>query len=200
MKYIILPLLLLSLSIYWLGALEEINNLYITDDGWLSVYGDQHRNKLLEEAKMTRESLPSKDFPEGNWGAVTNGCQLSLRFTKTTYTNGEPIEAILLLRNVTNQNVNCRYLPAVGRLDGPARFDIISDSGEIIPEQMPPGELFLGSMNWPLPNAQHRYLEHLNKGYQLTNGTFTACAVVRVLFSSRPVEIKSATVPIKIEN
>lgn len=191
------------------AKVEETNEIYVT-------YSSEHRvmivsNKiqladpahdpgLIAEAKKTRESLPAKDFPEGNLGEATNGCQLSLRFTKATYTNGEPIEAILLLRNVTNQIVKYRYLYEVDRFDGPARFDVVSDSHETIPG--PQTRSFIGGSSmiseWPLPNTQHKYVEHLNSGYTLTNGTYTVCAVVRSADFSHAVEIRSAPVTIKI--
>src|SRR5579863_10307388 len=48
-------------------------------------------SKTKVETNDPREFLPAKDFPEGNWGEPFNGLQLSLRFAKQTYTNGEPI-------------------------------------------------------------------------------------------------------------
>ena len=155
----------------------------------------------VEAAKKSRESLPAEEFPEGNWGVVTNGCQLSLRFTKTNYTNGEPVEVILLLRNVTNQTARLNYLRRAELLDGPATFQIISDSGKVIPEHYPSAQLFEGGFiaTCPLPGTQHKYVEHLNRGYDLTNGTYNVRAVIRMTNNSPPTEVKSAPVTIKIK-
>ena len=106
---------------------EETNEIYVTEDNF-GFFADQHsaglhHDKLLAEAKKTRESLPSKDFPEGNWGEVINGLQLSLRFDKQTYTNGEKITAIMLIRNTTNQAI--RYLN-----DFPIEFSVITTDGQ----------------------------------------------------------------------
>ena len=77
MKIIILVFLLLSLSIVLSVPVDGTNKLYITDDGWLSVYAgeptDTHRKALIEQAKKTMESLPAEDFPEGNWGKLQTG-------------------------------------------------------------------------------------------------------------------------------
>src|SRR5437867_456520 len=93
--------ILILLLVYRITHAEETNKLFITDNGFL--VADHER--LLEEAKKSKESLPAEAFPEGNWGSPKKGFQLSLRFDKPTYTNGENITAIILLRNVTNTTV-----------------------------------------------------------------------------------------------
>ena len=46
---------------------------------------------------------PAEDDPEGHWGAPSEGYQLSIRLEKETFTNGEPITASVLLRNVSDR-------------------------------------------------------------------------------------------------
>ena len=189
---------------------DETNELYVTDNSVGIVYSENaaiaHHAALVEEAKKTRESLPAKDFPEGNWGEATNGIQLSLRFTKETYTNGEPIEAILLLRNVTNQMVKLGYLRQVDSLDGPARFQVLSDSGSLIPEHYYnpiANQIMSGGSSrlCPLPGTQQRYVEHLDGEYRLTNGTYSVHAIIGMSYYSPTItEVKSAAVTIKIED
>jgi hypothetical protein len=48
---------------------------------------------------------PSKDDPDGRWGSETGGLILSLRFQETAFLKGDPINAIILIRNVTNKEV-----------------------------------------------------------------------------------------------
>ena len=55
------------------------------------------------DASSLKESRPAKDDPEGHWGEVREGTQLSLRLDKDTYTNDEPINADILLRNVSEK-------------------------------------------------------------------------------------------------
>ena len=59
----------------------------------------------IQKAQREQESRPSKEDPGGNWGPVVEGFQLSLRFEKETYTNGEPVRAYVLLRNVSDRSL-----------------------------------------------------------------------------------------------
>ena len=176
---------------------EETNKYYLTDDGFLPFHHDQ----LLEEAKKAQESLPVKDFPEGNWGIIQDGFQLSLRFEKQTFTNGEPIPATLLLRNITNQDLEFLKFPAPW-LEGPIMFKIASSTtGEIIPQRESGGGVFSGSTYGRLrPDSQVKYLERLNRAYDLTNGTYTVWAYKSIGFPTPTSEVKSAPVAIKIED
>jgi hypothetical protein len=191
---------------------EETNEVYVIDDPVGIVFiGENaakvHHAELVQQAQKikTRESLPAKDFPEGNWGEVTNGFQLSLRFNKTAYTNGESIETILLLRNVTNQVIQLGYSKLLDSLDGPAKFQILSDTGQVIPEHY-----YSPIPNWlpganvdksPQPGTQRRYVEHLDGEYHLTNGTYSVCASISMSYYGSPItQVKSAPVTIKIED
>jgi hypothetical protein len=55
--------------------------------------------KKQPDSKYRDEVLPSADDPQGNWGAITNGIQLSIRFYQTNFTNGGPVFAVILWRN-----------------------------------------------------------------------------------------------------
>ena len=61
--------------------------------------------KRIKDAAKLPESHPAEQDPEGHWGEATNGLQISLRFEKQTFTNGEPVNAVMFMRNVTNQPV-----------------------------------------------------------------------------------------------
>jgi hypothetical protein len=82
-------------------------NVFLTDNGFLFWYkpsGERLINlKKIEEAKKLPECRPAQQDAEGHWGLITNGFQLSLRFKKIMFTNGESIMATILIRNVTNQ-------------------------------------------------------------------------------------------------
>lgn len=84
----------------------------------------------LVAGKIPRECLPAKDFSEGNWGQVTNGCQVSLRFSKQAFTNGEPIEGIILMRNVTNQPIPVLVHPS-GRWDDLVGYVVSNRLGKL---------------------------------------------------------------------
>jgi hypothetical protein len=205
-----ITLFLLLFSIFTLAKAEETNELYLTYDN-SGIYAPKaeelHHQKLLAEAKKTRESLPAKDFPEGNWGESVNGLQLSLRFGKHLFTNGEPITAILLARNTTNRYVQYGATPnRRGNGDGPISFIATTAAGEVLKNEEPPW--FIGGYNYMIaPQMQRKHLELLNEKYSLTNGTYFihASVIIGVVKSAvgKPViewpEVKSADVPIKIE-
>jgi hypothetical protein len=85
------------------------HEVYVTDDR--TVY--HHETNLLTEARLraalaAKDSRPAEADPEGNWGAAVEGFQLSIRLDKATYTNGEPIAARVILRNVSGGDLKYR--------------------------------------------------------------------------------------------
>src|SRR5215472_4660471 len=79
--------------------LAQTNEYFVTEE--------DHTNKYfiptpeqIKQARHAKESRPAKEDPEGNWGAVNEGFQLSIRLSKSTFTNGEPVVATIILRNV----------------------------------------------------------------------------------------------------
>jgi hypothetical protein len=217
MKLGLTPLLLsLFLQVNLLANADETNELYLTETTPGVVYSgnsiEQHHDQLFFEAKTNRESLPAKYFPEGNWGNITNGCQLSLRFDKQIYTNGEPITAIILIRDTTNRSIlfiNDHFQNE----DGPFLLLATTDTGQPVPakaviQAMAGGA---GATGGVARHTQRKYLERLNNRYDLTNGAYLIQAAIEILsFQTRVVngkpngpmwlEIKSAAVPIKIES
>lgn len=82
------------------------SGVFVTDDGklfWSNSSGQRlmPTNKI-NAAQKSPESRPADEDPEGSWGRVQNGFQLSIRTDKRSYAVGEPIKATILLRNVTN--------------------------------------------------------------------------------------------------
>jgi len=78
-------------------------DIFITDRDSVfnAVDGAQVLRTSMEEALKLPECRPAQRDSEGNWGEVTNGWQLSLRFPKATYSVGEPVEGMIILRNVS---------------------------------------------------------------------------------------------------
>jgi len=149
-------------------------NLFLTDNGFLFWYkssGERVVNiKTIKEAEQSKESRPDNQDPEGHWGQTTNGFQVSLRFEKEKYTNGEPVLATMLMRNVTGKpETYFRPIYIVATKDGKVlrRKD---DTGLIEITMLPEISLF--------PQTQHRYQETLNQIYDLTpSGEYTFQAV-----------------------
>jgi hypothetical protein len=165
---------------------SETNRLFVTiNDGGENV--SDYKNG-------TDEHLPAEQFPAGNWGQATNGIQVSLRFDKPDYTNGEPITATILVRNISSQRMPYRKFYVSGR-DGPVRFDVSSASNRHV-EGMPVGE------NCSIMGAdiraggQNKFVERFDKEFYLTNGTYFVQAYVDTGFLR--VCAESAKVPITI--
>ena len=180
--------ILIAVSVLLLGNFltiaDETNLFYITDDTHLFDPAGMRENmnpKKIEVAKTMRECLPAKDFPEGNWGDVQGGYQMSLRFGKSVFTNSESIMAILLLRNVTNNTVLYDALP-VGYSDGPIGFEVTDSNGRNISQHLYTvghieGNQFVAGV---VPLAQVKFLERLDKRFDLTNDSYSVQANVRV--------------------
>jgi len=180
----------------------ETNVFYINDGG----HEEFSYSKNIQMAKTAQESLPAKDFPEGNWGAVQDGFQLSMRFEKKIFTNGEPIVVTLLLRNVTNSDVRLSYshLP-VGYSDGPIGFQIISAAGTgMTQHKYELDGVINGALPTLFPGTQAKFSERLDKRFDLTNGIYSVRAITTAWIgigtpARKEVSIKSAEVKIAIQ-
>ena len=165
-----------------------------------------------EEAKQSRESLPANDFTEGNWGQPFHGIQLSLRFDKKDYANGEPITAILLVRNVTNHYVSVAGSIKTGG-NGPIDFIVTDIDGHKLSSMWKNVAASVSAnpgISIPA-QAQRKFYEQLDKIYDLTNGTYLVQAsleyplIIKRSPEGKPFELEwkqitSAPVQIKIES
>lgn len=89
--------------------LSSLTNIFLNvEDFRFAVYGMKVAEIDIEKLKQARESdecKPESQDPKGHWGKAVEGFRLSLRFAKTSYTNGEPIEAIVLVRNISQRTL-----------------------------------------------------------------------------------------------
>jgi hypothetical protein len=144
-------------------------NLFLTDGGGRPLFWYRRSGERLielsriEEAQRSRESRPASEDPEGHWGPATNGFQLSLRFEKEAYTNGEPVVATMLVRNVSN--VRQRYAFS-------ARVSA-AKSGSPLKRKDDTGLTIITSYRFLHPQTQARYQETINHVYDLTPGEYT---------------------------
>ena len=135
-----------------------------------------------------RECLAAQDFPEGNWGEIEAGYQVSLRFAKKSFTNGEPITAIVLVRNTLNQRLPDQRMGYLNDIymnnDGPAMLTVTSSNGQALPAE--PLDLTAprdsAGVMYLAPHTQRKYLEQLNNRYHLTNGVYAVCASVKMFY------------------
>ncbi|HTB82835.1 MAG TPA: hypothetical protein VK742_04205 [Candidatus Sulfotelmatobacter sp.] len=207
----------------------KTNCFYVPDIGKLPVHdqlsgSNKHKYCIelnpqeIETIKEMPECKPAEDFPEGNWGEVQNGFQLSLRFAKPVFNAGEPIAVTLLLRNVGDGSLMYDTLPA-GYSDGPIGFEIVSSDGRNLPQHLSQlGTLSGGTTATLFPGTQVKFMERLDKRFDLTNGTYSVRAITKAgalvsgvsMENGKPVFhpvdagdtkfVKSAEVTIRIQN
>jgi hypothetical protein len=87
-------------------------NVFLTDKGLgdtIFVTGTNGSRlvprKALEAALKSPESRPAAEYPEGHWGPVVKGWQLSLRLSTNAVSPGQPLYGTMLLRNVTEKEM-----------------------------------------------------------------------------------------------
>lgn len=139
------------------------------------------------------ETLPADLDTNGNWGAATNGFQLSLRFRKKEFAVGEAVPAVTILRNleyrsrtllVTNSPsfflkfmlfYETNSLPEEGKTNG-ALPAIAYTDGSSLPS--PPH----GFIDWTWkPRSETEVALNLNEIFDLSRaGNYTAVGICRV--------------------
>lgn len=175
------------------------NNIYLQTSKEAAPYISP---EVIEQARKSPESWPAKDFPEGNWGELTNEIQLSLRFAKASYTNGEPIDAIVLVRNTTNHFIYFEF----SNQSGIGCINYLAWTGSNQPVQAQPVHqlvMFSRSGDEIAAGLQNKYVESLNNTFDLTNGNYFIQASITSLYKNEayvwmPYHITSAKVPIEI--
>ena len=148
--------------------------------------------KDIETATNSPESQPADKDPEGHWGQATNGFQLSLRFEKETFTNGEPIMAITLMRNITSQPQNYfQPVSIVATKDGKP----LERKGNKNKDEIDMKRITLFPETTVFPQTQQKNHVRLDQIYDLTqSGEYVFQAVCR-----HP-EVASQKVSILIKN
>ena len=188
---------------------EDTNIYYVTDDG----HSGNIRNDpgALDEAKKNKECLPADAFPEGNWGEIKNGVQLSLRFETNTFAVGQPVNAITLLRNVTNLIMSYDFGITMGMDTRPIRIIMTDSNGTPVSTKAvasPTGLLLTSTRSRELlPQTQHKYIERLDNLYDMQSNTlYFVTAEIRIraeeirISYPKSITVKSAKVPIRISN
>src|SRR5215471_9612354 len=82
----------------------KTNEVFVTTDG--SMITDLSGNvsfppEVIQAALKAPECRPADQYPNGNWGEVTEGFQLSVRFPTNHYSPGDSVVATVILRNVS---------------------------------------------------------------------------------------------------
>jgi hypothetical protein len=149
-------------------------NVFLTDDDKLFWFNSSRQrvihSRAITEAESLPESRPAAQDPEGNWGTATNGLQLSLRFDKQFFTNGEQIVANLLLRNVTNVPVKFERF-YVSHRPSPINVLVSSDQKQLSKKGDNSEINVISSTEITIyPQTQRKFSVRLNDYYDLTVG------------------------------
>jgi hypothetical protein len=164
----------------------QTNRFYITDEGKGSVPKTPFSQEQIEKARHAKDSRPAEDDPEGHWGTVTEGFQLSLRFEKDSFTNGEPVVARVIMRNVSDRSLTypCEYSPNEREItfmltrNGVRVYGVYDlRPGATFQERLRALRTGHGWMRVSPPGTQRRFFVNLNDIFNLTtNGQYVACA------------------------
>ena len=181
----------------------ETNLTYVIDDGMLVAQNAKGEFKLnkskVEAAKSMQECLPASEFPEGNWGDVCAGFQLSLRFETNVFVSGVPINAALILRNVTNTVLSYQATGILGR-SSPIAVVVTDTNGANLPLKSD-NIAVISTRNIKLfPGTEHKFNEQIDALYNFpTNGLVNAYATLKIRRRS-DAEVKSSMVQIQVVN
>ncbi len=144
--------------------------IFVTDDGNL-FWGQRGKRVLnaraVQAAISSDECQPAEKDPRGNWGEAASGLQLSLRFEKNHYTNGEPVLAAAIIRNVSDgrrvylkERVSGRPWPIfVNVWRGTEKLALKDKSGILLVPSATNSSLE--------PQTQHKFLVRLDRYYDL---------------------------------
>ena len=207
---ILLTALILSTSAPWLFA--ETNQFYITDD-FVTHQGDTlpFTPEHIEKARHTKECRPAQQDPEGHWGPVTEGFQLSIRLQKDTFTNGEPVKVCVILRNVSGKLLRYFSNPIE---DPMSKIVLMRGQQRLLGNnETKPGATFperlkylhsgsLGSLPSPV-GTQRKFLVELSKMFDLgTNGEYVvqALRIIPSLDLKSEKEVASGKAAFRITN
>jgi len=205
---ILLTALILSTSLA--GVFGATNQFYLTDD-FVTHHGDTlpFTPEQIEKAKHAPECRPAEQDPEGHWGQPTEGFQLSIRLEKESFTNGEPVTACVMLRNVSGRLL--RYFTAY--MNDPMSKVVLVRGQERVPAKKEPKpgaafaerlqSVYVGS-TWSFQSpagTQRKFLVELDKLYNLTtNGEYVvqAMRIIPSLDKASEKDVASENVTFRI--
>ena len=125
----------------------------------------------LDAAKNAKESLPASADPEGHWGSVVEGFQLSARLEKKSFKPDEQIKVTVLLRNTTNHVIGYSAFFGSG-VDLPICDFVVTRTGQTnnLKKQNLETEIATGGARWfnLHPQTQRKYEATLNGAFDLT--------------------------------
>jgi hypothetical protein len=172
-------------------ASAETTNLFVTVES--SAVSSARFDGTIHVPKLGVHALgPVKEDPEGNWGSVAGGSLLSLRFEKSLFREGEPVNAMVLLRNATNSVVRYRerFIGGWRREYAQAsivEFLVTNQTTHSLLEAKWIDTVFLHHESFPLqPRQQAFYVNRLDQTFNLQPGRYSVQATRPLLDGPGP--------------
>lgn len=183
---------------------------FITDEARTTPPNSVFTQEQVKKARRAKDSRPASADPEGNWGVPSQGFQLSLRFNKASFTNGEPVIASVILRNVSDRTLDYPYEYAPDNRE--ITFNVLRGETRVYGMyDLTPGASFAdkvraapsghGWIRSSPPGTQRKFFVNLDKIYSLTNtGEYTVFAkrTIRNQDSNQNSEVVSGKATFRI--
>jgi hypothetical protein len=188
-----LTLTVLLVALASVGAREETNRFFVNFTPQTAGQEEAPTAQQIEQARHAPQSRPSEQDPAGNWGPVIEGFQLSVRFAKEVFTNGEPVAALILLRNVTTKPL---WYPISSGRDMETTC-LLERNGQPVlrHDAIKPGASFAERLKgayagsekfWRCPPGTQRPFQiGLSEFFDLTNGTYSVSVKRKVTNQAR---------------
>lgn len=151
---------------------------------------DSRYKQIMDAAIKAGECRPAEQDPEGHWGEVVGGFQLSIRSATNVFVIGKPIPITVIFRNTETNNRPYIYIPQ-------NLIKVVQDDfGQDIPERsMEKSFFFGGSSKMARITAQHQIKGQCDLQECLASvktGIYSVYVKQPVMFySEKPIEIPS---------
>jgi hypothetical protein len=97
--------------------------------GWYTSHASYHRDlQALGLASPLPEQLPAWRDTNGHWGAPVDGFQLSVRFHRWEFLAGEPVHAMVIVRNLAS-SPRAVVFSSYGKSDASKNFTFVLHHG-----------------------------------------------------------------------
>lgn len=177
-----------------------------TTESYIGGLGFDDRNAGAREPGVDTKQLhveqrPAAADPEGNWGPLVEGVQVSLRFQKGTYEIGEKFFAVFIVRNTSTQVVSVHLSNDPFDDLSLIRFTVQRDQSLVQQAPRPKSDIPSGGPSVIGPKQQLRFLLRMDRQLDFSQPgeyAITASRKVRCSDEKGIIEPTSGTAILRI--